>query len=191
MKINARSSVPVLCYAIYLIMLGSLAHASTLNAGQFENGKKAKVKGTIVSRNGALMNVKDAKTGSIVVVSISGSTTIEREKGAFKFRRADMDATAMVPGLGIEVEGVGNAKGQLDATKISFSPDDFAIEVAEEQQIEANKTAAQKARGLQIRACQKPKVLRVRPITLRARPITRRSRRIRLLRLLAQLVPLE
>ncbi|MGA8676109.1 MAG: OmpA family protein, partial [Candidatus Acidiferrales bacterium] len=138
---------PVLCYAIYLIMLGSLAHASTLNAGQFENGKKAKVKGTIVSRNGALMNVKDAKTGSIVVVSISGSTTIEREKGAFKFRRADMDATAMVPGLGIEVEGVGNAKGQLDATKISFSPDDFAIEVAEEQQIEANKTAAQKAQG--------------------------------------------
>lgn len=45
------------------------------------------------------------------------------------------------------MEGVGNAKGQLDATKISFSPDDFAIEVAEEQQIEANKTAAQKAQG--------------------------------------------
>jgi outer membrane protein OmpA-like peptidoglycan-associated protein len=95
----------------------------------------------------AYINVKDSKTGSILVVSVSGSTTIEREKGAFKFRRADMDVTAMVPGLGIEAEGVGNAKGQLDATKISFSPDDFAIEVAEEQQIEANKTAAQKAQA--------------------------------------------
>src|SRR5260370_31959374 len=130
-----------------LIILGSLDHASTINRGQFEDGKKAKVKGTIASRNGGLINVKDSKTGSIVVVSVSGSTTIEREKGAFKFRRADMDITAMVPGLGIEAEGVGNAKGQLAATKISFSPDDFAIEVAEEQQIEANKTAAQKAQA--------------------------------------------
>jgi outer membrane protein OmpA-like peptidoglycan-associated protein len=147
MKINTRSSVQVLCYAICLIMLGSLAHASTLNTGQFEDGKKAKVKGTIASRNGGLINVKDSKTGSIVVVSISDNTQIVRIKGAFKFRRADMDPTALLPGLGIEAEGVGNTKGQLNASKISFSPDDFAIEVAEEQQIEANKTAAQKAQG--------------------------------------------
>jgi outer membrane protein OmpA-like peptidoglycan-associated protein len=145
MKINARSSVQVLCYAICLIILGSLAHASMLNTGQFEDGKKAKVKGTIASRNGGLLNVKDSKTGSIVVVSLSESTQIVRLKGAFKFRRADMDATALLPGLGIEAEGVGNVKGQLNASKISFSPDDFAIEVAEEQQIMANKAAAQKA----------------------------------------------
>jgi hypothetical protein len=44
-----------------------------------------------------------------------------------------MDVTALVPGLNIEAEGVGNSVGQLDAQKISFSPDDFAIEVAEEQ----------------------------------------------------------
>ena len=50
MKINARSSAQVLCYAICLIIFESLAHASTLNTGQFEAGKKAKVKGTIASR---------------------------------------------------------------------------------------------------------------------------------------------
>ena len=145
MKINARSSVQVLCYAICLIILGSLAHASMLNTGQFEDGKKAKVRGTIASRNGGLINVKDSKTSSIVVVSISENTQIVRLKGAFKFRRADMDATALLPGLGIEAEGVGNAKGQLNASKISFSPDDFGIEVAEEQQIMANEAAAKKA----------------------------------------------
>lgn len=145
MKINARSSAQVLCYAICLIVLGSLAHASMLNTGQFEDGKKAKVKGTIASRNGGLINVKDAKTSSIVVVSISDNTQIVRIKGAFKFRRADMDATALLPGLGIEAEGIGNAKGQLNASKISFSPDDFGIEVAEEQQIMANQAAAKKA----------------------------------------------
>jgi outer membrane protein OmpA-like peptidoglycan-associated protein len=58
-----------------------------------------------------------------------------------------MDVTAMVPGLGIEAEGVGDAKGRLVASKITFSPDDFAIEVAEEQQILANQAAAQKAQS--------------------------------------------
>jgi hypothetical protein len=55
-----------------------------------------------------------------------------------------MDVTAMLPGLGIEAEGVGNAKGQVDATKIAFSPNDFAIEIAEVQQIMANQAAAKK-----------------------------------------------
>jgi hypothetical protein len=59
----------------------------------------------------------------------------------------DMDVTAMVPGLTIEAEGVGNSKGQLDARKISFSPDEFAIEVAQEQRILANKAAAQNAQS--------------------------------------------
>ncbi len=113
---------------------GSVGYASGLISGQFETGQKAKVKGPIASRDGDLINVKDTKTGLVVVVNVSDDTKFERKKGAFKFRREDMDVTAMVPGLGIEAEGVGNAQGQLDATKISFSPDDFAIIVAQEQQ---------------------------------------------------------
>ena len=37
--------------------------------------------------------------------------------------------------------------GQLDATKISFSPDDFAIIVAQEQQIMANEAATELERA--------------------------------------------
>jgi outer membrane protein OmpA-like peptidoglycan-associated protein len=51
----------------------------------------------------------------------------------------------MVPGLTITAEGVGNSKGQLDANKVTFNPDTFAVEVAEEQQIESNKAAAANA----------------------------------------------
>src|SRR5271165_1309075 len=58
-----------------------------------------------------------------------------------------MDMTAMVPGLTIDAEGVGNSKGQLAASKISFTPDEFAVEVAEEQQISANKAAAAQAQS--------------------------------------------
>jgi len=58
-----------------------------------------------------------------------------------------MDVTAMVPGLTIEAEGVGNSQGQLDAKRISFTPDEFAIEVAEEQQVQASQAAAQNAQS--------------------------------------------
>jgi outer membrane protein OmpA-like peptidoglycan-associated protein len=42
---------------------------------------------------------------------------------------------------------VGNAKGQLDAGRITFTPDEFAIEMAQEQQIQANSAAAQEAQS--------------------------------------------
>jgi outer membrane protein OmpA-like peptidoglycan-associated protein len=58
-----------------------------------------------------------------------------------------MDVTAMLPGLTIDAEGTGNSKGQLDATRVSFTPDEFGIEVAEEQQILANKAAAGQAQS--------------------------------------------
>jgi outer membrane protein OmpA-like peptidoglycan-associated protein len=145
MKINVRNGTQVLCCAICLIFLGCPGYAATPNPAQIANGKKTTVKGTIASRNGDNVTVKDAKTGTRVVVVITDGTKIERKQGAFKFRRADMDVTAMLPGLGIEAEGVGNAKGQVDASKITFSPNDFAIEVAEEQQIMANQAAAKNA----------------------------------------------
>jgi outer membrane protein OmpA-like peptidoglycan-associated protein len=58
-----------------------------------------------------------------------------------------MNVTAMVPGLSVNAEGVGNAKGQLDATKITFTPDEFAIEVSQEQQIIANRAAVNRAQS--------------------------------------------
>jgi outer membrane protein OmpA-like peptidoglycan-associated protein len=136
----------LLCCALGLAFLGSLSYAATPGAAQITADQKSKVSGTIVGRSGDLVQVKDKKTGQVVVVSISDSTKIERKKGKVEFfRHQDMDVTAMVPGLTIEAEGVGNAKGQLAASKITFIPDEFAIEVAQEQQITANKAAAANA----------------------------------------------
>jgi outer membrane protein OmpA-like peptidoglycan-associated protein len=113
---------------------------------KFEAGKKAKVTGVIQSRNADLVYIKVKKTGATAIINLTDNTKVERERD-FRLRRADMDVTAMVPGLTINAEGVGNAKGQLDATKITFDPNTFAIEVAEEQQIEANKAAAAQAQS--------------------------------------------
>jgi outer membrane protein OmpA-like peptidoglycan-associated protein len=124
----------------------TLTFAARANAAQIRSDQKATVKGTIVSRSGELVTVKEKKSGTRTVVDITDDTKIERKHGKVEFfRHADMDVTALVPGLTIEAEGVGNAQGQLIAKKISFTPDEFAVEVAEEQQILANKAAASKA----------------------------------------------
>jgi outer membrane protein OmpA-like peptidoglycan-associated protein len=124
-------------------LLAVVALASVGFAQTFTSGEKGKVKGPIISRKGDLVKVQDEKTGSSAIVKITDDTKILRDKSKVSFRRhEDMDVTAMVPGLTISAEGVGNADNQLEAKKITFSPDVFAIEVAQQQQINANKSAA-------------------------------------------------
>lgn len=126
--------------------VGLVAGLINVDAQQFEAGKKAKVRGTIQSRSGDIVKIKAEKTGDAAVIVLSDTTKVERERD-FRLRPADMDITALVPGLKIEAEGEGNAKGQLDANKIKFDPNTFAIEIAEEQQIQANQAAASHAQS--------------------------------------------
>ena len=133
--------------AITCVMLLAGMMYATTPSKQIPNGKKAKVTGTIKSRNGDLVNITEKKTGQMVVVALTDNTKVEREKGTLRLRRSDMDMTAMVPGLTITAEGAGNAQGQLVASKISFDPDTFAIEVAQQQEINANEKAAAQAQN--------------------------------------------
>ncbi len=138
-----RGGTRVCTLLLALMVLASVSFAQT-----FTSGEKGKVKGTIISRSGDLVKVQDKKTGSTAVVKITDDTKVLRDKHRVVFHRhEDMDVTAMVPGLAISAEGVGNASNQLEATKITFSPDVFAIEVAQQQQIIANKAAAGQAQS--------------------------------------------
>jgi outer membrane protein OmpA-like peptidoglycan-associated protein len=139
----------ILVQASSMILLAGFTFApASSQTGGITAGNKAEVKGSILSRSGDLVRVREQKSGAVVVVNITDDTRIERKKSkALFFRHTDMDVTAMVPGLTIEAEGVGNSKGQLDARKISFTPDEFAIEVAQEQQVQANEAAAHNAQS--------------------------------------------
>lgn len=115
-------------------------------SAQITADQKAKVTGTIVSRSGDLVKITNKKTGASTIILVTDNTKVERKKFKHEFFvHKDMDVTSMVPGLTISAEGVGNAKGQLVAKTISFVPDTFSVEVAEEQQIMANKAAAANA----------------------------------------------
>ena len=145
MKFTIKNSQKLLLNVVCAILLVSAGYAST-PVQRFADGKKAKITGTIVSRNGDVISIRVKKLGTSAVIDITDDTKIEREKD-FRLRNADMDVTAMLPGLTITVDGVGNAKGQLEASKIRFNPDEFAVEVAEEQQIQANKASAAEAQS--------------------------------------------
>jgi outer membrane protein OmpA-like peptidoglycan-associated protein len=148
-KLARRSMISALLGAIATLLIASSSFAN--DAGkthQLTPGQKAKMSGLILSRDGDLVRVRDKKSHEVVTVSIGDATQIERKNHELPFyRHTDMDVTALLPGLTIEAEGVANSKGQLEASKISFTPDDFAIEVAQQQQVLANKSAAQNAQS--------------------------------------------
>jgi outer membrane protein OmpA-like peptidoglycan-associated protein len=151
--------VPIaLMYTCALALVLFLSHAFAASTGETRKlspGEKAKVSGSILSRNGDLIRVRDKKSGQQIVVSIGDNTKVERIKSTFPFHRhTDMDVTALVPGLEIDAEGVGTSDGELDARKISFNPDEFAIAVAQEQQILANKVATHEAQASADQAAQ-------------------------------------
>jgi outer membrane protein OmpA-like peptidoglycan-associated protein len=127
------------------MLIASLMYAETATK-QIPDGKKAKVTGEIMSRDADMLNVQD-KDGNTYVVDLTDNTQYKRVKGAFRLRRQDMDAAAMLPGLTISAEGVGNAQGQLTASKITFNPDMFNIAMAQYQASQANKQAAANAQS--------------------------------------------
>ena len=149
MNLVRISKLGALLCTIAIVLVTSSAFATTTSrTRQVGQGEKAKVSGLIVSRDGDLVRIRDKKSGEVIVVSIGDTTHIERKKYKFPFyRHTDLDVTALLPGLTIEAEGVGNSTGQLEASKISFTPDDFAIEVAQEQQVLDNRAAGQNAQS--------------------------------------------
>src|SRR5689334_11987182 len=142
MRVN---KLPLLSASLVLLLGSALCTAAT-TVRQIQSGAKAIVRGTILSRHGDLVLVRERRSGNAVVVELFEDTKFERRKGRVEFfRHKNMDATAMLPGLSIEAQGVGNAQGQLEAKKIAFTPDVFAIEVAEEKQIMESQATAQQA----------------------------------------------
>ena len=145
LRIKKRSGAALSC-AVSVALLGTLLYAASTGTSRIAINEKVKVTGVILSRSGDTIRIKDKKSGQLVVVNISDDTKIERKTGHLQFfRHTDMDVTALLPGLTVEAEGTGDAKGRLEALKISFSPDEFTLAVAEQQEIVANRKAAKEA----------------------------------------------
>jgi outer membrane protein OmpA-like peptidoglycan-associated protein len=87
--------------------------------------EERKVEGTIAERNGDRLTLRLAATDTDLVVKLGGFTQVQ-EKKSNPFRRGrKYQASQLVPGLNIIVEGRGDSDGALLAEKIRFTDDQF------------------------------------------------------------------
>jgi outer membrane protein OmpA-like peptidoglycan-associated protein len=89
-------------------------------------GVKAEVKGRISKRDVDTLTIQDA-AGINTTILMTDTTAIKSsKKGLGVFRRGkNFEATSLLRGLMIDVDGVGNSEGQLVAKEIRFNEADL------------------------------------------------------------------
>ena len=101
----------------------SQARDTGVKTRQIPRGQKAKVKGLIVRRDADTFSVADEVSGETVVL-LTDRTSVKSKGGFFRFGK-DYEVTSLLRGVKVEVEGRGNADGQLVADKVRFSSGDL------------------------------------------------------------------
>jgi OOP family OmpA-OmpF porin len=114
------------------IALSCLAAAPV--AAQVSSGQKVETKGLILTRDGDTLSLESNNLGK-VLVAVGENTKVHTPKGLF--RHNDMEVTSLVPGLDVEVKGVGDDNGRIAADTIRFSKESLRIA----QQVHAGMTA--------------------------------------------------
>jgi len=104
------------------------------------NGEKVKVNGMITARDSETLTLKTTDSGNVVVV-LTDNTKVQAPQGVLKIRKEDMGMTALIPGLKIQVDGVGDDQNRVVAMTIKFSKKD--LQTAEMIQAGLNPTQQQ------------------------------------------------
>ena len=120
----------------FVVVLSGVAFAQTpgSNIGsqtrvqQVASGEKTKIKGVIVLRDPDTIMVRDWNNIS-TVVALTDMTSVKSNGGWFR-TGTNYEVTNLLRGLIVEVEGTGNASGQLVAKKIRFDKDDLKAATA-------------------------------------------------------------
>jgi OmpA-OmpF porin, OOP family len=127
-----RKSVAI-ATCVVLLCLPFVAYGVT-------NGEKVKVSGMISGRDSETLTLKTGDAGNVVVV-LTDNTKVESPQGLLKIRKQDMGMTALIPGLKIQVDGVGDDQNRIVAQTIKFSKKD--LQTAEAIQAGLNPTQQQ------------------------------------------------
>ena len=88
------------------------------------NGESMKINGVISSRNGPNMTIQQADNTTVVGV-LDAYTQVQMKEGKLGFRKKTVDVTVLLPGLRVEVQGIGNSQGQLAVQKVELTAADL------------------------------------------------------------------
>src|SRR6185369_17279164 len=106
-----RNWIGTVAYLAFLAcMTATLAYGQT-------NGDKVKIKGLITGRTGETLILRTGNAGEIVVV-LTDDTKVQKPKG-LGLRHTQMSMAALIPGLKVEIDGVGDARTQVVAQTIN------------------------------------------------------------------------
>jgi len=92
---------------------------------QVANGQKLKLKGRIVRRDAETFSVRDDQDYE-TIVQLTDETSVKSKGGFFRSGK-NYEVTSLLRGLEVEVEGRGNAEGQLVADKVRFDSSDLKV----------------------------------------------------------------
>lgn len=132
--------------AIVLVCLLALGTAFAVTSGE-----KVKGKGVIMNRMADSVVIK-TEDGPVTVV-LSADSKVRQQIGLTGARHKDVDNAALMPGLKVHFEGLGDDQGRVVAKNIDYESDDLAL--AEVIQAGLNPTAEQQARNMQQYAVDK------------------------------------
>jgi outer membrane protein OmpA-like peptidoglycan-associated protein len=120
---------PVVLATCLLVTSASLALAqdTTNPAGSrtVASGQKMKIKGVVIRRDADTFTVRDIN-GVDTVVRLDDRTSV-KTKGGFLRSGTNYATTNILRGLNLEVEGRGNASGEIAAEKIRFNESDLRV----------------------------------------------------------------
>jgi OOP family OmpA-OmpF porin len=118
-----------LMLAVFLVAFSGAVLAqdttSTVGSRTVASGQKVKIKGVVTRRDADTFVVRD-NNGVDTVVRLDDRTSV-KAKGGFLRSGSNYAQTQILRGLNLEVEGRGNASGDLVAEKIRFNESDLRV----------------------------------------------------------------
>ncbi len=115
--------LPALLLALAIGITAAFAQETQIRT--LTDGQKYKIKGVVISKDDTSFTVRDV-TGVDTRVLISQATSIKTKGGIFGGGNKT-PIQAIVRGLNLEVEGLGDSTGSLNATKVRFGKTDLAV----------------------------------------------------------------
>ena len=126
-KFRLFSSLMLAVLLLTFSVSAAVAQDTTATAGArtIQSGEKMKIKGVVTRRDADTFTVRD-NNGVDTIVRLDNNTTV-KSKGGFLRSGANYAQTQILRGLNLEVEGRGNASGELVADHIRFNDSDLRV----------------------------------------------------------------
>jgi len=126
-KFRMFSSLMLTVFLLAFSASVAVAQDTTAPAGArtIASGEKIKIKGVVTRRDADTFTVRDMN-GVDTVVRLDDRTSV-KTKGGFLRSGANYGQTQILRGLNLEVDGRGNASGELVAEKVRFNDSDLRV----------------------------------------------------------------